>query len=520
MDRPDAAMIGPSKSVLQIGNALANYAGGIVALGSMLAFQALYAQMAGAEVFGLISLLFTVSLILPAFDLGMGRTAGLVIAERLPDRTAAAQLRTEVMALLIVNTATGLALGALLALAAKWIAVAWLRPVALGAEEIAMAVALVGANIPCLMVRQFTSACLNAMQRQALANMLLVAFIVVRGVAGALALWLPNPAIPFLLSQLTINALDALVCAGLTWRLLPAGRRLPRPNFAVIRRHRRFASGDAATSLLGVSMLHLDKVMLSALLPLSAYGSYALVATIATGIGRMVGPVAVAFLPHFVHLFVSGQLRRLNREYLLATQLSSCVVFPLAAVLMAFAPDIVAALLAANPLQRELTTVFALLIAASTLSNLMQLPHAIQLASGNSLVALRFTAVNALVYLMLVIPLTIRVGVLAPAIVLLSVYGISLFFFLRATQRIARIPVLQCFGQGTGRPVLAAVAVALAANWLLPGGIGPLWGSCALLISIAAASGMALALTPGARQALLAFAHHAAGREQTESARH
>lgn len=519
MPKTHATSTEPFKPVRQIGNALANYAGGMAGLGAMLAFQAWYAHITDAEIFGLISLLFTATLVVPAFDLGIGRTSGRIIAERLPDPTVADRLRTEVMTLQAANAAVGLMLGAALALASEWIAVTWLRPEGLGTSEIATAVTLIGANIPCLMARQFATAGLNAMQHQALANTLLVVFVLLRGVAGIFALSRPDPAIAFLLSQLLVNAFDVLISLGIFWRLLPGRRVQPKLDLAVIRARWRFAAGDGATSLLGVSMMHLDKVLLGALLPLSVYGTYCLVAAIATGIGRMAGPVAVAFLPRFVELFSSGQRHRLDDEYLLATQLSSCIVFPVAAVLAVFAPDVVAGLLPDHALKGEFAVVFALLIIASTINNLMQLPHTIQLASGNSAIALRFGMANALAYLLLAIPLTLRIGMLAPGIVLLSVYGISLFFFLRATQRIARISVLRWLGEGTGKAILASVATAVIADWLLPSGIGPLWGSCALLASISAASGVALAITPDARVAMRDFALHAVGRTQAESNR-
>lgn len=516
MRRSSATPTEPFKPVRQIGNALANYAGGMTALGAMLGFQALYAHMTGAEIFGLISLLFTASLVLPAFDLGIGRTAGRIIAERLPNPTAADQLRTEVMTLQAANAAVGLVLGAALALASKWIAVTWLRPEGLGSAEIATAVTLIGANIPCLMARQFATAGLNAMQRQTLANTLLVVFVLLRGGAGIFALSRPNPAITFLLFQLLVNAFDVLISLGIFSRLLPGGRVQPTLDLAVIRDRWRFAAGDGATSLLGISMMHLDKVLLGALLPLSVYGTYCLVAAIATGIGRMAGPVAVAFLPRFVELFSSGQRPRLDDEYLLATQLTSCIVFPVAAVLAVFAPEVVAALLPDHALKGEFAVVFTLLIIAFTISNLMQLPHAIQLASGNSAIALRFGAANAAAYLLLVIPLTLRIGMLAPGIVLLSVYGISLFFFLRVTRRVARISVRRWLGEGAGKAILASLATALTADWLLPSGIGPLWGSCALLASISVASGVALAITPDAWFAMRDFALHAVGRTRAE----
>lgn len=510
-----AELVRPVTAGRQIGNALVNYAGGVVALGSMLAFQVAYSHMVSAEVFGLISLLFTVTLVLPAFDFGVGRTVGRILAERLPDLDVADQLRTDVLTLQVINGAIGILLGGALALAAEWISVGWLRPVDLGVAEVAAAVVLVGANVPWLMARQFITACFNAMQRQALANALLVAFVVLRGGAGILTLSGPNPVVTFLVFQLSVNFLDVLVGMGILWGLIPGPRGLPRLNFSVVRQWWRFAAGDGATSFIGVATMHMDKVLLSALLPLSVYGAYALIATVATGIGRIAGPTAVAFLPYFVELYTSGRHRQLTGNYLLATQLSACIVFPVAAVLVVFAPDIVPALLLNAPLGGELAMVFALLVVASTLANLMQLPHAIQLAMGNSMIALRFGAMNALTYLILVIVLTPRLGVLSPALSLLGVYGISMCFFVHATHRAVRVSTRRWLWEGTGRVALASIGIALAVAWLVPRGIGQLWGSCALLGSMAAASGAALGLTPGAWGAVLDFVRQARGRTKT-----
>lgn len=498
----------------QIGNALANYVGSTAALGAMLVFQAVFARMTSAEAFGMISLLLAISLILPAFDLGMGRTVGRILAESLASPGTADRLKTEVITLQIINAATGLVLGAAIVFAAEWIALDWLHTRELSVAEAAAAVALVGANVPFLMIRQFAISGLNAMQHQALANVLLTAFVLLRGAMGTVALSSDGSASSFLLSQLVANALDALVCAAFFWSLLPRNSGSIGFRLGVIRDRWRFVMGDGMTSLLGVATIHVDKVLLSALLPLSAFGAYTLIATVAAGMGRMVGPMAVAFLPHFVGVYSSGQHQRLRDEYLLATQLTSCVVFPVAATLAAFAPDIVPALLPANSYIRELVPAFALLTIAATVGNLMQLPHAIQLAAGNSVIALRFSAANALVYLLLLIALVPSLGILAPALVLCGVQGASLFLFVRTTQRLVPIPIGRWFAEGIARPAVIAVAIPVAIHWLLPAGIGPFWGGFTLLASVLTAGVGALAVSPGASRELRHFARHVVARRK------
>jgi O-antigen/teichoic acid export membrane protein len=510
VDRPDAAQGGPAALLRPIGNALANYSGSITALGATLAFNAYYARIVGAEVFGMVSLLLTVSLILPALDLGLGRTVGRIIAERLARQTTAEQLRNEVMTFQAINAAIGLLLGVALALGAETVASGWLRPAALSAADVAVAVALIGANIPCMMVRNFLTACFNGMQHQGLANALLVIFVLLRGGAGVLTLTGDSPSqTAFFLSQLLVNALDVLACSAVLWYLIPGVARRPRLDVNVVRRSWRFAANDGATNLIGIATLHGDKILLSTLLPLSSYGAYTLVATIAMGIGRLTGPLAVAFLPHFVELTSLGQQRKLISDYLLATQLGACVVLPAAATMIIFAPDIVSALLPTAHLAGDLSVVFALLVAAFTLSNLMQLPHALQLAAGNSATALRFNALNALVYVILVVVLAPRLAALAPALALLGVYGVSIIFFLRTTHQILHVSTRQWLYSGMLGSALVSVGVALAASWSLPPGIGPLRGSGALVLTILVGSCAAVSIAPEARRTMLDFLRHA-----------
>ena len=494
-----------------IRNTLANYAGGLASLAALLVFNVFYFRMAGEEAFGIISLLLTVSVMLPALDLGTGRTVGRIMADRLARQHDLAGLRNAVVTLHVANASVGLALGMGLALAAPAVATGWLRPQSLGTAEVAAAVVLIGVNISLIMPTNFLIACLNGMKRQVVSNVLLLAFTLLRGFAGLVALSSgEDPLQAFFVSQLLVQAADLLVSGGVVWRLMPPAAPWPRFDPAVLRQSWRFAASDGAANLIGACLAQGDKLLLSTLLPLSTYGAYALVSTVAFGIGRFTGPFSAAFLPHFVELTSLDRKRELRADYIAATQLLACVILPIAAVMIAFAPEIVAGVLGPDHPPGQLPLAFALLVAATILNNLMHLPHGVQLAAGNAITALRFAAINAVAYVALVVIATPRVGVVAPAASLLAIYAITIFFFTRVSHRMLDLSGSDWIGPAVLRPGLAAVAVAVLARLLLPPGIGTVPGIAWLVLATVAGSGAALAAAPGARGAIARFI---AGRE-------
>lgn len=481
-------------------NTIANYAGGLTALAAMLGFNILYFRIADEEAYGLISLLLTVTLMLPALDVGTGRTAGRIIADRLVRRHDLAGLRDAILTLQVTNAAIGMALGVGLALAAPAVASGWLRPQDLGISQVATAVVLIGANIVLIMPRNFLIACLNGMKRQVLSNVLVVVFTLLRGVAGLVALTSGgDPLQAFLVSQLLVQVADVLVGHVVVWRLMPPSRKWPRLETAVLRHHWRFAISDGGANMIGACLSQGDKLLLSALLPLSTYGAYALVSTIAFGIGRFTSPFAAAFLPHFVELMALERKGELRTDYVAATQLLACVILPIAAVMIVFAPQIVAAVLGPDVAVGQLPLAFALLVAATILNSLMQLPHGVQLAAGNAITALMFAALNAVAYVALVVLVTPRIGVVAPAISLFAIYLLTIPFFTRVSHRMLDLPVRDWVIPAVVRPGSAAVAVAALAWLLMPSGIGAAAGIVWLVVATILGSGAALAMTPGAR---------------------
>ncbi len=489
-----------------IRNTIANFIGGLTALAAILVFNVFYFRLATDEVFGVISLLLTAQLLAPALDFGTGRTAGRILAADLALARDTAGLRDAVATMQVANLAVAMGYGAALALAAPAVAEHWLNAQELSSEHVAAAVALIGAYIALVMPRNFVVACLNGMRRQVLSNLLIVSFTLIRGVVGLAALLVADaPLQAFFLSQIAVQALDSGVCSVVLWRLLPPAERRPRLDAGIIRRSWRFAAGDGTAALIGACLAQGDKILLSALLPLSSYGAYALISVVASGVGRFTSPFSAAFLPHFVELTALGRKDELRDDYLVSTQLLSCVILPLATVIIVFAPEIVAAVLGKDHPPGALTLAFVLLVAATVLNNLLHLPHGIQLAAGNSATALRFAIVNAIVYIALILIATPRIGVLGPAVSLFSIYAVTFVLFAGITVRMLGLGVAGWIGHSILRPGLPVVAAVVLARLVTPGGLGLAVGAAWLVAVTLAGLAAALALAPGARGVLGAY---------------
>ena len=481
-------------------NTIANFIGGVATLVALLVFNAFYFRLVSQEHFGVISLLLTATLLAPGFDLGTGRAGGRILARGIVLDRAAHGIRDGIATLQAANIAIGLILALGLALAAPWAAQNWLQPDKLSHDELTHALLLIAASVPLLLHRNYVNACMVGLKRQVEGNILQAVFTLLRGLAGLATLWNGNDGLTaFLWSQLIVQLADNIVSTFALLRMMPSAGRIARLDFGVIRETWRFAAADGGTALIGVSLAQADKILLSALLPLSSYGSYALISTIAAGIGRFTSPFSAAFLPHFTELMALERIDELRKDYLVATQLLSCVILPLAFALIAFSPEIVGAILGKSVELGQLPLVFAVLVAATILGNLMYLPHGVQIAGGDTLTAFRVTTLAALAYLILIVFSTSRFGIIAPAFVLLAIQSLAILFFTSVTHRMIELSGVEWLTHSLARPGFAAVVVIAVAWAVTPGGIGNIAGMFWLTLVVLLGATAALLVSPSAR---------------------
>jgi O-antigen/teichoic acid export membrane protein len=240
---------------------------------------------------------------------------------------------------------------------------------------------------------------------------------------------------------------------------------------------------------LSVMVNQLDRVVISAVLPLAELGYFSLAMSVAAGMGRMIQPMFNALYPRYSRLALLGQLDSLTHLYHLSNQCLAVVITAVATMLIVFGRDVLYLWTGDAATAARLALPLAILVAGTALNGLMNLPYALQLAYGWT----RLTLLMNLVALVLGIPFCIWAvenhGIAGAAclwlVLNLSFVAIGIPLMHR---RLLRGEMARWYLADMLPPAIAATTVVLFADWLLP----PLSRSIDGVLQLGVASGAAL----------------------------
>lgn len=472
-------------------NILANYAGQVWMALMGVVFIPLYIKLLGMEAFGLIGLMLSIQALSMLFDLGMGGVLNRELARRVHDTSASHTLGDLVRTFEWLVWPIALMIVVLVWLASNPLANHWLHPEQLSREVTAQAIAIMGVAVSLQWPSGFYANGLSGLERQPALNLINAGFATLRG-AGVLAVlyWVSPTIIAFMWWYAAMGACQSLVSAATLWRLLPAGSK-NRPTFrsSELRAAGRFAGGLVAIMTLSVMLTQLDRVVISAMLPLVELGYFSLAMSIAAGMGRMIQPMFNALYPRYSRLVSLDQHDLLTPLYHLSNQCLAVVVAAVAAILMVFGQDMIYLWTGDAATAAKLAIPLSLLVAGTALNGLMNLPYALQLAHGWT----RLTVGSNLVALILGIPFCIWAvghhGIVGAAYLW---FGVNLAFVAISVplmhRRLLRGELSHWYVRDLLPPAIAAAAVALAAGWLLPSPARSLDG--VLLLAVVSATAL------------------------------
>jgi O-antigen/teichoic acid export membrane protein len=122
--------------------------------------------------------------------------------------------------------------------------------------------------------------------------------------------------------------------------------------------------------------------VLSALLPLDRFGGYMLAATVAGGLAIISGAVYAAALPRLSELVAAGVEANVRAFYHAAAQVLGALLFPVGAVLIVFAEELMWVWTGNRPLAAEIAPQVRLLVGGFVLTGAYLIPIALQYAHG------------------------------------------------------------------------------------------------------------------------------------------
>lgn len=343
-----------------------------------------YIRLLGVEAWGLAGFFASLLLWMSLLDGGLGQAVGrqmaLYTAGACPLEEVRAALRSVETLFLVVGA---LAAGALW-LAAPTLATQWVQPVTLHADEVTTTIRLMAVVIALRFPEALYAGALVGLQRLVRLAVLNIALTTLRwGGAVAVLVWIGDTITAFFAWQLFASIVSVVsLRIALRFAMPPAPATRAHLRAGTLARLWPYAGGVTLTTLLGLMLTQVDKLLLSRLLPLDQYGYYALAALVATGLMQVVAPLSEVMRARLTGLLAAGLPEPVTDTYHTAAQMASVLVTPAGLLLIVCAADVMQLWTGDAAVAAQAATLLSLLALGSLLNAYMYLPYALQLAAG------------------------------------------------------------------------------------------------------------------------------------------
>jgi O-antigen/teichoic acid export membrane protein len=452
-------------------NVLANIAGQSSNIVLSLLCTPFYIKLLGIEAYGLLAFFLLVQSILVVLDFGLGGTLTREVARHHSTEQDSDPLsfRSFIVTLERWYWTLGAALGVMLLFALPDFARWWLRPEAMTEHDMTTAAKAFAVLAVLQWPSMFYQVGLAGMQRQVVLNAITVPFATFGSVGGVLFIWLGPRSVAALLGwQAVCTLASLLVTYAYFWRHIGFARRGAPARLGVLCKHWRFSAGMSGISVSGLILMHIDKLLLSRLLPLQVFAHYTLALTIARGLYVLISPVFAAYFPRLSTLVAKGDEAALRACYHTATQLLAALLLPVALIIALFSSELARLWLRDAALAAEIGPLATMLVLGTCLNGLMNIPFALQLAGGRTGIGLLInTALVALV-----VPSTIyaatHYGASGGAVMWAILNAIYLAVGLPITHKILLHEGLRGWLYDIVPPLAASLVVVVAARLLVP----------------------------------------------------
>jgi len=469
-------------------NVLANLVGMGVSIGVQAGLAFGGYRLAGAEQYGLIGF-FTVLLTAAAiFDAGLGQTVTRAVARNQVETPTTTGSLVFNFLLIYAGLASLLILGVWLL--SPLIAAYWLKPQNITAAEVASCLVLMGFAIGIQRLRGIFQATLEGLERQVLCNLLLSSTGLLRLALGLGALAFVAPtAEAFFWSQILASLCETGAFALAVGRVVPGAFRPHGLERGLIWKTLRFASANMAAAATGTLVQIADSLVISALLPLSMFGTYSLVSTMCSAMVRLTTPLITAAFPRMSAYVRADRGAELRTLFFTASQATFVLMLTAAGALVFFGQTFLQ-LVSGNPTaSQEFAPVLAALAIAYALSGLCRPSHALQMAEGDPVTALKINLVTGALYLPAILLLTPSFGVILPALCLIGANLLAFILFTATAFRAQLRGIAMAWLASSVVPQIAVVAASYAIVRLMTNAALPLFTQLGIAV---AASGLAV----------------------------
>lgn len=479
-------------------NMIANYLGRIWSALMGLAFIPVYTKLMGVEAMGVVGLFVTLQAFCMLLDAGLSTTLNREMARMSNEPGKEQEMRNLLRTFEGPFWAASLVGGGLVVLLAPFLAHQWVNVGMLSPAAVEQAIRLMGVVLFLQLPLSLYAGGLLGLQRQVEYSGLTAAWYTLRfaGVVGALKIFGGNLT-TFFVWQVAVAGLATALSAALLWKYLPRAPERARFDRRLFEGRWQFAAGLGGISVTLLLLNNVDKVILTKLVSLEAFGYYTLAWSLANAVRLLADPVYLTFFPRLSQAWAAEDRSAMAHLYHQVCRFMSLAIVPFALTIAFFASEALLVWTRSPEMVANTTALLRWLAVGNLFLALAIVPYALQLASGWTSLALWSNLVASIVLVPLMAVLATNYGTLGGGIAWVLLNG----GYLAATvalmhRRLLTGHAIDWAVNDVGRTVVPVLLALALLRFSLPTASTPLAALLALTLSFVVAQGVAVAVSP------------------------
>ena len=411
-------------------NIVANYVAQLYVTTISIVMAPVYLVYMGTEAYGLVGFFTMMTAWFQLLDLGLSATLARETARFRGGAIDIHHVRRLLRALEFIFGGVSIAGAAVMILLANQIAARWLNVKDLPVHEVSRAVMLMSLAIPLRWVSGLYRGLINGFERQIWLGAYNI-FVATTRFIGVVVIFITLGTTPvlFFLYQLAVAAVEAAGLMLMSYQLIRRPAQRGSFSWRPLIGNLSFSLTIAFTATVWVIITQTDKLLLSKLLPLAAYGIFSLAVVAAGGISVLGSPFGQAILPRLTKLIAEQKSAEAVKLYSNATQGVCVLVTPAVSALCFFAEPILRVWTGNLEIAHRAAPILGLYAVGNGWVALCSFPYYLQYAKGD----LRLHFIGNAVLLGLLVPLVVwsaeRYGAIGTGAVWAGLNGLYAIFW-------------------------------------------------------------------------------------------
>jgi O-antigen/teichoic acid export membrane protein len=363
-------------------NAASNFAGKALSALITLLMVPIYLKYLGLESYGLVGFFATLQAAFGVLDLGMTATLNRGLARYSARHELNQEMRDFTKTLRIIYYVLSLSIGFLIVVFSPLISKYWIKST-IDTSTIQHAIMMMGIAISLQWPLGFFNSGILGLQHQAKANMISVTLNLVRAMGAFITLSILPNVLAFFAWQAFASMLGVYVSSKILWDLLPKGE-VGRFNFKLITKIKGYAIGMSLTGIMSLGLTQIDKLVVSAVVPLEEFAYYSLAVTFSSIIQYLSTPLSIALLPKLTQHLENREFSKFLEIYHKSCQILVLLVIPICCLLALYPSEFLYIWTGNKHIAEQGALISGLLILSSGLNAIAGQFYILQLAHGKS----------------------------------------------------------------------------------------------------------------------------------------